>query len=209
MAGTSSTSQTSDTLFSLSLLLSGSCELFCIRERFKSFLFKQIRTLSRKHRGWSIPRRKGSPRPHFPADGLLPLGGLAPEKRGLQNEIEHWVRVNAEQNRSCKGQEENDAHAQRESHRPEGHGLRAGLVHVHHHDHAQIIISADHAVDGHQRREPQQVRIDGGFENIKLSEESGGNRQPEQRKKVDAQGRRYPRLPLRKPGVVVERKIFF
>ena len=88
-------------------------------------------------------------------------------------------------------------------------GFTRGIAHVHHDDEAEVVVGADDAVDGHQNREPDQVGVDGGLEDVELAEEACGDGQAEERKQEEAQGCGDDRLATAEAGVVIEREVLF
>ena len=79
------------------------------------------------------------------------------------------------------------------------------FAHVHDDDEAEVVVGADDAVDGHHHGEPDQVRVDGGLEDVKLAEEAGRDWQAEQRKQEEAQRSGDEGLAAAEAGVVFQR----
>src|SRR5438105_11840800 len=73
---------------------------------------------------------------------------LMSEQIRPQDEIDDRIRVHPEQDGADKGHKQHSVHANRERHGANGGGFRTRLAHVHHHDHAQLVVRADHAVEG-------------------------------------------------------------
>ena len=70
----------------------------------------------------------------------------------------------------------------------------AGLLHVHHHQDPQIVVSRDRAVQQAENRQPHQVRLQRRLEDIELAEEAGGQRNADQREQEHRQQRGGHRL---------------
>ena len=104
---------------------------------------------------------------------------------------------------------QNDVHGQREAGRDRRGDFGAGLAHVHHHNHANVVVRADDAVDGHDHSQPDQMRIDGGLENIELAEEAGGYGKAEERKQEEREYGSHPGLTFAEAGEVIELEVLF
>src|SRR5713101_3236369 len=72
------------------------------------------------------------------------------EEIGPEDEVDDRVGINAEQDGADKRDEKHGADAHWEPHGCYRSRLRAGLAHVHHHDHTQVVISSNFAVNRHQ-----------------------------------------------------------
>src|SRR5205807_9593752 len=72
------------------------------------------------------------------ADGLLRLPS---KKRGLQNEVQHLIGEEPEVKRARDRERQNEIYGERKSHGSCRRRFRARLAHVHHHDHAQVVVS--------------------------------------------------------------------
>src|SRR5271168_115175 len=134
---------------------------------------------------------------------------LVAEEGGAENEIEDGIGEKAEEDGADASDGQDHVYRYGEAGGRFGGDFRAGFAHVHEHDDAQVVVGADDAVDGHEHGEPDEMRVDGGFEDIELAEEAGGDGQAEQREKIEAEGGGDEGLALRETGVVIDRKIFF
>ncbi len=81
------------------------------------------------------------------------------------------------------------------------------FAHVHHHDHAEIVVRANRGVDRHQHRQPDQLRIDGRLEHVELAEESRRDRHSQQGKQEQSHCRGGKRLPCAQTREVVQRQV--
>jgi len=65
---------------------------------------------------------------------------------------------------------------------------------------AQIVVGADDAVDGHEDGEPDEIGMNRHGEDVKLAEETSGDRQTEQREQKEAERSGDPGLALAEPA---------
>ena len=84
------------------------------------------------------------------------------------------------------------------------HGVLLGLAHVHHHQHAQVVVRRDDAIQRQQDGQPHQLRCQRSVEDIEFAEESGRHRQAQQGKQEQRKTRGKKRLARPQPGQVVD-----
>ncbi len=60
-------------------------------------------------------------------------------------------------------------------------------MHVHDHQDAQVVIRGDRAGQQTQDRQPHQIRLQRGFEDIELAEKAAGERNADHREQKDCE----------------------
>src|ERR1700722_3555778 len=91
--------------------------------------------------------------------------------------MQYAIRKNSKIESSCNA--ERQSQSQSEWNRSDWHRF-SRLSHVHHYDDAEVIVRPNCAVDDADDREPYQVRLQGGTEDIELGEESARHRNTNQ-----------------------------
>ena len=77
-------------------------------------------------------------------------------------------------------------------------------MHVHHHQDAQVVAGCYRAVQQSQHGQPDQVRFQGGLEDIEFAEEPAGEGNADQREQEDREHCRGERLLAAQAGEVVD-----
>src|SRR2546429_2059358 len=109
--------------------------------------------------------------------GLCGPGMLNQRLRGIQRVAQDPIGKDAEINRGDHTDGECDPQSSRDARDGD---FFARLAHVHHDDHSEVVVRAYGAVDDTDRSEPNQVRLQGGTEHVKLCEEAASYRNSDQ-----------------------------
>src|SRR5579862_269639 len=102
----------------------------------------------------------------------------------------------------CPNRANRKRRSQRSSHRGR-HVILRRLPEVHRHNHTQVIVGADHAVDRRNHHQPHHARIERGLKREEFSEETARRRQAQKRKQEKRKTRREHRLLRAEPRVVL------